>query len=68
MDETIEIERLRQQIKRMLSRVPSSVNAGSYDKSIAFKKTAAAAAKEADKSRPSLAGIRSAHNSLAIYY
>ena len=68
MEVADEIEYLKREIRRMLARVPSSVNGGSYNKASAYKQAAGDATKEAAKSRPNLARLKQAHNALATYY
>ena len=55
-------------IKDMLRRVPDSVNGGSYETAVAFKKLAAQALKAADSSKPKLAVLTSMHQQLSSYY
>jgi hypothetical protein len=52
----------------MLRRVPNSVNGGSYETAVAFKKLAAQALKAADSSKPKLAVLTSMHQQLSSYY
>lgn len=57
----------KNKIKEMLSRVPATVNAGSYDNAVAYKRHAAAACKLIKSARPNLMALISAHNQLAAY-
>jgi hypothetical protein len=68
MDTTQQITYYRDRIKEMLRRVPNSVNGGSYETAVAFKKLAAQALKAADSSKPKLAVLTSMHQQLSSYY
>ena len=68
MDTKDQITHYRDRIKEMLRRVPASVNSGSYDNAVAFKKLAAQATKAASSSKPNLAVLTSLHNQLSSYY
>jgi hypothetical protein len=68
MEPKQQIEYYRSQIKEMLRRVPASVNGGSYDHAVAFKKLAAQASKAANASNPKLVVLISMHNQLSMYY
>lgn len=68
MDTKQQIEHYRSRIKEMLRRVPPSVNGGSYDHAVAYKKVAAKAGKAADASNPKLALLMEMHNQLSTYY
>lgn len=68
MDTKQQTDYYRAQIKEMLRRVPDSVNAGSYDNAVAFKKLAAQACKVANASNPKLPVLISTHNQLNTYY
>lgn len=58
----------RDRIKEMLRRVPASVNSGSYDNAVAFKKLAAQALKVANSNKTNLPVLISTHNQLSSYY
>lgn len=68
MDNKEQITYYRDRIQEMLRRVPASVNSGSYDNAVAFKKLAAKANKVATSSKPNLAVLISTHNQLSTYY
>lgn len=68
MDTTQQINYYRDGIKEMLRRVPSSVNGGSYETAVAFKKLAAQALKAAEASNPKLVVLTSMHQQLSSYY
>jgi hypothetical protein len=63
-----QIDYYRGRIKEMLRRVPASVNGGSYETAVAFKKLAAQALKAADSSKPKLVVLTSMHQQLSSYY
>ena len=58
----------RGRIKEMLRRVPNSVNGGSYETAVAFKKLVAEANKVMATSRPKLEKLTQVHNQLSSYY
>jgi hypothetical protein len=68
MDEKTQTEYYRGRIKEMLRRVPDSVNGGSYDNAVAFKKLAGQACKLAGQSNPKLVALTQMHNQLSQYY
>lgn len=68
MDDKQKAAEYRARIKQMLKRVPSKVNAGSYDQAVAFKKLAGTADKLASSNKASLAALTSMHNQLTQYY
>lgn len=68
MEAEQEIQRLKALISSMIKRVPPSVNGGSYDNAVAFKKHVMVARKEVEKQRPDVVKLRAAHNVLAGYY
>ena len=68
MDTQQQIEYYRGRIKELLRRVPASVNNGSYDNAVAFKKLAAQAFKVANAPRAKLDALMSTHNQLSQYY
>ena len=68
MDTQTQTEYYRGRIKEMLRRVPASVNNGSYDNAVAFKKLAAQACKAAAAPRAKLEALMSVHNQLNAYY
>lgn len=68
MEAAQEIEYIKKSIGLLLARVPPSVNGGSHDTAVAFKKAAVDAQKEAAKSRPNLIKLKQAHNMLAAFY
>ncbi len=68
MDAEQEIQRLKNEINCMIRRVPPSVNGGSYDNAVAFKKHVVVARKEVEKQRPDVIKLRAAFNVLAGYY
>lgn len=68
MDTQQQIEYYRGRIKEMLRRVPASVNNGSYDNAVAFKKTVAQALKVANAPRAKLDALMATHNQLNAYY
>jgi hypothetical protein len=55
-------------IKDMLRRVPDSVNGGSYQTAVAFKKLAAQASKAVGQSNPKLVVLTQIYNQLSVYY
>ena len=63
-----QIEYFRGRIKEMVRRVPPSVNGGSYETAVAFKKLAVQAIKAADSSKPKLAVLTSLSSQLSSYY
>jgi hypothetical protein len=68
MEQQTQLEYYRGRIKEMLRRVPASVNSGSYDNAVAFKKMAAQASKVANQPRPKLEALMQVHNQLSAYY
>ncbi len=68
MDTKQQIDYYTGRIKEMLRRVPNSVNAGSYETAVAFKKQVAEAQKVISNSRPKLERIVQVHNQLSSYY
>ncbi len=68
MDTKQQVDYYRRGIREMLKRVPASVNAGSYDTAVAFKKLVAKATKAAEASNPKLAVLIETHNQLQQYY
>lgn len=68
MDTNQEIDHYITRIKEMLKRVPPSVNGGSYDNAVAFKKLAGQAYKLLNQSNPKLGLLVSMHNQLQQYY
>jgi hypothetical protein len=68
MDEKQEIEHYRSRIKEMLRSVPSSVNGGSYDHAVAFKKLAGQACKLADNKSAKLLDLTNTYRQLSSYY
>lgn len=68
MDEKQQAEYYRAQLKEMLRRVPNSVNAGSYETAVAFKKLAGQACKLVDQSNPKLIALTQMHSQLSQYY
>lgn len=68
MEAAQEIEYFKTSIRRMIARVPPSVNGGSNDTAVAFKKAAVDAQREVAKSKVNLAKLKQAHNVLASYY
>lgn len=68
MDTKQQIDYYRNAIKEMLKRIPASVNSGSYDNAVAFKKLAAQACKVANASNPKLPALMSTHQQLSSYY
>jgi len=63
-----QIDYYRGRIKEMLRRVPASVNGGSYETAVAFKKLAGQALKAADSSKPKLVVLTQMHTQLSSYY
>lgn len=63
----VQVEHARTRIKGMLKKVPPRVCNGSYDTSVAYKKTAVLAGKLADQKHPKYAAIIQACNQLATY-
>lgn len=55
-------------IKEMLRRVPDSVNGGSYETAVAFKKLAGQAHKVVSQSNPKLVVLTQIHGQLSTYY
>lgn len=68
MDTNQQIEYYRGRIKEMLRRVPDSVNGGSYDNAVAFKKLAGQAHKAATASNPKLPVLLSMFQQLSSYH
>jgi hypothetical protein len=68
MDTKEQLDYYRSRIKEMLKRVPPSVNGGSYDNAVAFKKLVVKACKVANASNPKLGDVMSMHNQLSSYY
>ena len=68
MDQAQQIDYYKGAIKDLLKRVPASVNSGSYDQAVAFKKLVGLANKAADSARPRLATLTDLHNRLRSYY
>ena len=68
MDTQQQVEYYRGRIKEMLRRVPPSVNRGSYDHAVAFKKLAAKADKAVNAPRAKLEVLVDIHNQLNSYY
>jgi hypothetical protein len=55
-------------IKDMLRRVPDSVNGGSYETAVAFKKLAVQASKAVGQSNPKLVVLTQIYSQLSVYY
>lgn len=68
MDTKQQTDYYRDRVKEMLRRVPDSVNGGSYDNAVAFKKLAAQAHKVVSASNPKLPALLSMHQQLSRYY
>lgn len=68
MTDKQQADQLRKQLKQLLQRVPSKVNAGSYDQAVAFKKLAGEACKLATSNKSSLASLTAMHGRLSQYY
>jgi hypothetical protein len=66
-DIKVEIDRLKVRINDMLRRVPASVNGGSYDVAVAYKKTAAQAYKLVTASAPKFIALQQVCNQLSTY-
>lgn len=65
--ETTEAERLATLIQSLLRRVPASVNSGSYDLAVRYKKLAQKAAKLVEKKAAKLIDLQSTFNELNAY-
>lgn len=63
-----QIDYYRGQILAMLRRVPNSVNGGSYETAVAFKKLAGQAHKAATSSKPKLLVLTQMHQQLSSHY
>lgn len=63
-----QIDYYRSRILEMLRRVPGSVNGGSYETAVAFKKLAGQAHKAATSSKPKLLVLTQMHQQLSSYY
>ena len=63
-----QINYYRGRIQEMLRRVPDSVNGGSYETAVAFKKLAVQAQKVVGRSNPELVVLTQTHNQLSMYY
>lgn len=68
MDTKQQIDYYTGRIREMLRRVPDTVNNGSYDTTVAFKKLVAQANKVLGNSRPKLEALVQVHNQLSSYY
>lgn len=68
MEEKQQIDYYRSRIKEMLRSVPSSVNGGSYDNAVAFKKLAGQACKLADNKSAKLLDLATMFRQLSSYY
>lgn len=68
MDTKQQTEYYRGRIKEMLRRVPDSVNSGTYDNAVAYKRVAAKACKVANQGNPKLTALIEVHNQLSSYY
>lgn len=62
-----QVERLRKQVQDMLRRVPASVNAGSYDTAVAYKKLAKKAIKLVEMKTPKYVDLQTAINEFQQY-
>ena len=63
-----QINLYRARIKDMVRRIPASVNGGSYETAVAFKKLATQALKAAESSKPKLSVLTQMHQQLSSYY
>lgn len=63
-----QINYYRGRIQEMLRRVPDSVNGGSYETAVAFKKLAVQAQKVVGQSNPKLVVLTQTYNQLITYY
>lgn len=68
MEEKQQIDYYRSRIKELLRGVPSSVNSGSYDTAVAFKKLAGQACKLADNKSAKLLDLTNTYRQLSSYY
>ena len=62
-----EIARVRDRLVTLLARVPDSVNSGSYDTAVAYKKAAKAALKQVEQKNPKYPALQLACNQLEAF-
>ena len=67
-DEKSQIDERRKQIKSMLSKIPASVNNGSWDMAISYKKAVKLAQKHLDSPRAKLIDLIQAFNQLNQFH
>lgn len=63
-----QIEHTKGRIRTMLKTVPPSVNNGSFDTAVAYKKIVKTATKYLDQASPDFAKLQQAAQQLATYY
>lgn len=66
-DIKVETDRLRKQLTDLLRRVPASVNAGSHDTAVAYKKLAGQAHKLLAASAPKFVLLQQVYGQLSSY-
>lgn len=62
-----QVNSYKRRINEMLKRVPASINNGSYQTAVEYKKLAATASKSANSARAKIAVLQNLHNQLSAY-
>lgn len=61
------VDSYKRRINELLKRVPASINNGSYQAAVDYKKLAATASKSANSARAKITVLQSLHNQLSAY-
>ena len=62
-----DVERVRARVLSLLARVPDSVNSGSYDLSVRYKKAVKDARKQTDQKHPKYPALQLVCNQLEVF-